>query len=188
MFLRFLQKKTAEKEGKVVAEGGKKIRIVSGVEKEACVSDDSNSEDEAMDIVKVIQEMESPVVEDKECFLKTPQKRKLLEHHNVKQAKRLDGSCDIQTDKNSETESETEMSECSVSASLPLSGFSSREYTVEEIKNFLDVTKNMRGVKIAEYFPDIKQFIEKVKVFRGKNSFTDQDVFRLKKILTKLNG
>ncbi len=49
-------------------------------------------------------------------------------------------------------------------------------------------TKNLRKVKIEDYFPDIMQFIEKIKTFRSENCFTDQEVYRLKKILTKLKS
>lgn len=70
----------------------------------------------------------------------------------------------------------------SESASLPLGGYPSRIYSVDDIKSFLKTMKNLRKVKIEEYFPDVMQF-----TFRSENCFTDQEVYRLKKILTKLN-
>lgn len=87
-----------------------------------------------------------------------------------------------------DTESESDISECSVTASLPQSGFSSRTYTVVDIKSFLKITKNVKTVKLEEYFPDIIQFIEKVKIFRSESCFTNQEVYRLKKIITKLSS
>lgn len=101
-----------------------------------------------------------------------------------KKAKRTDGIHMSQTD----TESESDMSECSVNVSLPQSGFFSRTYTVGDIKSFLKMTKNVKKVKLEEYFPDIVQFIEKVKFFRSESCFTNQEVYRLKKILTKLSS
>ncbi len=88
----------------------------------------------------------------------------------------------------SETESQSDFSECSVSCSLPQSDFSSRSNTVEDIKSFLKVTKNARKVRVDEYFPDVLQFIEKAKTLRNYGGFTIQEVYRLKKILAKLNA
>lgn len=41
---------------------------------------------------------------------------------------------------------------------------------------------------INEYFPDIKQFVEKTKCFMMEGSFTNKEVYRLKKIVRKLNS
>ncbi len=87
----------------------------------------------------------------------------------------------------SETESESDLSECSISCSLPQSDFPSRSYTVEDIKSFLKVTKNARKVRVDSYFPDVLQFIEKAKILRN-GGFTNQEVYRLKTILAKLNA
>ncbi len=59
---------------------------------------------------------------------------------------------------------------------------------VEDIKSFLKVTKNARKVRVEEYFPDVLQFIEKAKTLRNDGGFTNQEVYRLKKILAKLNA
>lgn len=56
------------------------------------------------------------------------------------------------------------------------------------LKLFLRATKNNRGVRINEYFPDIKQFVEKTKCFMVEGSFTNKEVYRLKKIVSKLNS
>lgn len=125
------------------------------------------------------------VIDSEDCAFKMPQKRRLKQRHDVgKQVKRID-DCDLsQTD----TESESDFSECSITCSLPQSGFSSRSYKVEDIKSFLKVTKNARKVRVDEYFPDVLQFIEKAKAFRSDGGFTNQEVYRLKKILAKLNA
>ncbi len=117
---------------------------------------------------------------------KTPQKRRLKQQHTGKQTKKSDNwDWDLSQ---SETESESDLSECSISCSLPQSDFPSRSYTVEDIKSFLKVTKNARKVKVDEYFPDVLQFIEKAKILRNDGGFTNQEVYRLKKILAKLNA
>lgn len=69
-----------------------------------------------------------------------------------------------------ETESDGEVSHHSLTGSLTRSVFSSKVYTADDIKHFLKVTKNVRRVKIEEFFPDISPFIDKVKVFRKGES------------------
>lgn len=62
-------------------------------------------------------------------------------------------------------------------------------YTLEKIRKFLQTTKGMKGVKVEDYFPDQELFINSARVLmkeKGANSFTDQEMFRLKKIVKKL--
>lgn len=57
---------------------------------------------------------------------------------------------------------------------------------MEEMKHFLQKTKNMKGVKVENYFPDKELFIESVRSNmknRGRGSFTTQEVYRLKKFV-----
>ncbi len=146
----------------IAASENEEVRISPGVEQiaeELGESDNSNGEKEEMVIEEENPEVEVPVLSDDGCCFKTPQKRKLVECH--KQGKRKDGFGLSQTD----TDSESHISECSFSARLPLGGFSSRIYTVDDIKSFLKTTKNLRKVKIEDYFPDIMQFIENIKTF-----------------------
>ncbi len=165
------------------------VRISPGIEQiaeELTLGESENSrpsaEKEGMVMEEENSEVEVPVLSDDGCCFKTPQKRKLVECH--RQGKRKDGVGLSQTD----TDSESDISECSFSASLPLGSFPSRIYSIDDIKSFLMTTKNLRKVKIEDYFPDIMQFIEKIKTFRSENCFTDQEVYRLKKILTKLKS
>lgn len=89
-----------------------------------------------------IEQNQCSLMDLDDCAFKTPQKRRLKQHHIGKQTKRMD-NCELsQTD----TESESDFSECRVSCSLPQSGFSSRVYTVDDIKSFLKITKNARKV------------------------------------------
>lgn len=119
-----------------------------------------------------------------DCTFKTPQKRRLEQRPSDEQAKR-GFSCDMsQTD----TESESDFSECSITCSLPQSGFSSRSYSADDIKSFLKETKNSRKVRVEQFFPDVIQFIDKVKIYRTEGCFSNQEVYRLKKILAKLNA
>lgn len=84
-----------------------------------------------------------------------------------------------------DSESDSESSDSSVI--LSQSEFSSRDYDVDDIKMFLKSTKNKRGVLVNEYFPDVGQFVEKTKCFMAEGRFSNKEVYRLKKIVRKLN-
>lgn len=45
---------------------------------------------------------------------------------------------------------------------------------------------NVRKVPIEQYFLDVIQFIDKVRIYRNEGCFSNQEVYRLKKILAKL--
>lgn len=120
--------------------------------------------------------------EQDECVFKTPQKRRMKQRHYSK-PKRMDKVDSSQTD----TESETDLSECNISFDQSQDELPNHSYNVDDIKLFLRVTKNARNVRITEYFPDLEQFAEKAKIFRSEGLFSDQEIYRLKKILTKVN-
>lgn len=145
--------------------------------------DDNSAESGKLNAMNMNVDVEGSVFELEDYLFKAPQKRKSKKRHISKQIKRTD----VQEVSHTETESDSEVSECSLTGNLPQSGFCSQVYNVEDIKHFLKVTKNGRRVKIEEFFP-VSQFIEKAKTFRSENHFTDQEVYRLKKILTRLNA
>ena len=66
------------------------------------------------------------------------------------------------------------------------------DYTFESIKRFLDKTKGHR-IQVGKYFPNLSTFIESVKHIglkknTGESSdsvFSDQEIFRLKKLIVK---
>ncbi len=86
-----------------------------------------------------------------------------------------------------DTESETDLSERSISFNQSQDELPNHSYNVDDIRLFLRVTKNARNVRITEYFPDLEQFVEKAKIFKSEGLFSDQEIYRLKKILTKVN-
>ena len=47
-------------------------------------------------------------------------------------------------------------SDCSVDCTLRTSGYTSQEYTVDDIKMFLKETKNARNIQIDNFFPDVE--------------------------------
>lgn len=85
------------------------------------------------------------------------------------------------------TESENELpNSCSTSSQQDQT---TAIYTFDAIRDFLKRTKNKQGVRVEEYFPDIMGFIDSVQCYRkdsGDKTFTDQEIARLKKFLTKL--
>lgn len=167
-----------DKENETLVESGE-IITTRTIESEEFNSVIDFDEQNAMNV-----DIEGSVLELEDYSFKTPQKRKLEKRNVCKPIKRLD----VREVSHTDTESDSEASECSITCSLPQGGFSSRVYSVDDIKQFLKVTKNVRRVKIEEFFPDILQFIEKAKTFRSENCFTDQEGYRLKKILTRLNA
>ncbi|KAL2096373.1 hypothetical protein ACEWY4_008521 [Coilia grayii] len=154
----------------------------------------ANAEAECMDssqdtdsaAIDALDNGDDPVIETGENVFKVPSQKRKQKAKSVKtrKAKKAEGLADVAA---SADESESECSDCSVTCSLPLSGYTSRSYTVEVIKTFLVNTKHARNVSIDDYFPDVEQFIEKTKQFMGEGSFTEQEGYRLKKMLTKLN-
>lgn len=67
-------------------------------------------------------------------------------------------------------------------------------YSFTRIQSFLQRTKGMRSVKVDDVFPDLKLFLDSVKLFMkntdhtGQSTFTDQEVFRLKKLMIKVRA
>lgn len=60
-------------------------------------------------------------------------------------------------------------------------------YGVSEIKLFLKITKNMKNVQVVDYFPDLENFTKVTRCFMRERKFTQKEVYRLKKFLTKVN-
>ncbi|TWW67346.1 hypothetical protein D4764_02G0003870 [Takifugu flavidus] len=61
------------------------------------------------------------------------------------------------------------------------------------IRPFLKNTKGMRSVQAGDYFPDLQLFQESVRHLMragslGEPSFTDQEIYRLKKLLQKVRS
>lgn len=65
-------------------------------------------------------------------------------------------------------------------------------YSFAKIQTFLQKTKGMRSVKVDEFFPDLSLFLSSVRFFMKntepttQSTFTDQEIFRLKKLMVKV--
>lgn len=105
------------------------------------------SNDNATDGAEVpLEDMETSVLaEGDKCFKIPSKKRKKKASQNNKEAERA--LIDL-----SDNESESDFSDCSISYSLRLSGYRTRNYRVEDIKKFLKDTKHSRKVRVDEFF------------------------------------
>lgn len=81
------------------------------------------------------------------------------------------------------------------SEGVPISqDLSQPAYSTAEIKKFLQETKGARNVKIENWFPDLKLFLESARVIlkssggNGEDDLTEQEVYRLKKVLIRVKN
>ena len=108
-------------------------------------------------------------------------KRKTKSDNRSKQAKK--GSVSRPRQQSDSSSSDVDSDEASVTEYTE-----SQEvlaYTAEKIRHFLQITKNTRGVKVGEHFPDEARFIASAALHmrqREKSGLTDQEVYRLRKI------
>lgn len=108
-----------------------------------------------------------------QAVFKTPLKRK--------KKGREEGSKQARKEQKNDTdniESESELSDSSTS-SCSQSEWKCDDYSADEIKKFLKVTKN----QIADFFPDLKRFVESTKSLMSEGCFLDKEVYRLKKFV-----
>ena len=65
-------------------------------------------------------------------------------------------------------------------------------YSFIRVQKFLQDTKGLRQVKVDNYFPDLQLFLDSVKVYMknteefGQPVFSDQEIYRLKKIVLRV--
>ncbi len=65
-------------------------------------------------------------------------------------------------------------------------------YSFAKIQTFLQKTKGMRSVKVDEFFPDLSLFLSSIRFFMKntepttQSTFTDQEIFSLKKLIVKV--
>ena len=126
-------------------------------------------------------------VEDEDGGKKAPfgLKRKTKSDNRSKQAKK--GSVSRPRQQSDSSSSDVDSDEASVT------GYTESQevlaYTAEKIRHFLQITKNTRGVKVGEHFPDEARFIASAALHmrqREKSGLTDQEVYRLRKMVLKV--
>lgn len=115
-------------------------------------------------------------METEQTSFKIPTKRKKPGDYQVVKAKKADVDEDGM-------ESGSESSDSSVSLSQV--DFQNT-YEADDIRLFLRATKNKRGVRVEQFFPDYRQFVDKARLFMSEGLFTNKEVYRLKKIVRKV--
>lgn len=154
-----------------------------------------NETDESQENVSAVAEsieaeesLDTEMVRD-EALFKTPStKRK-----RVKKSPKHKSTGQVTVDsanKNDDTESST-VEDSDVEATVSRNRKSEHQdvYTFGKIRAFLQKTKNMKNVQVEEYIPDRLLFIDSVATtMRGDSEehFTVQEMFRLKKFVSKL--
>lgn len=120
-----------------------------------------------------------------QAVFKTPLKRKKKDKvSESKQARKTENEKESDVD---DVGSESDFSDSGAS-SCSQNEWTCQDYDTEEIRKFLKLTKNLRGIQVADYFPDIKRFVENTRMFMSEGCFTNKEVYRLKKIVTKLQN
>lgn len=120
-------------------------------------------------------------METAQANFKVPLKRRKPGRTGIDRHAKKSDTSDLYDDSGSDSAS-SDSSVC-----LSQSDFSGH-YEVDDIKLFLRATKNKRGVCIKDFFPNTEQFVENTKAFMMEGSFTNKEVYRLKKIVRKLNS
>ncbi len=139
---------------------------------------------------------EESVMDDE--LLKLPVKRKQTETKDntvkTKKVSKTDSKCSQSEENTQSTQSvlqNTQESDCE-EENMQV-GRQSR-YSFLRIRTFLKETKGVRAVKVEDFFPDLQLFHDSVRFFMrnmdslGQPSFTDREIFRLKKLLLKVRA
>ena len=113
--------------------------------------------------------------------LKVPQlKRKISSSQGSAKAKKVTDS------EESVTKTSKPASECDSDSSDD----GDIEFSVENIREFLRKTKNKKNVKVGDHFSDSQLFAESARqqMSSGEGGFTDQEMFRLRKFVSKIRA
>ncbi len=128
--------------------------------------------------VENVREDDVSEMEAENKMFKVPTKRKNVE--SISSAKCYKKREAFEDQKESESESEMSDSSTVMSQTEGEASDISRSYEVDDIKRFLNTTKNKRGVIVKEYFPDLKQFHDKAKSLMAEGCLSNKEVYRLK--------
>ena len=138
-----------------------------------------------------VREQESEVdMEGEEETLKVPHlKRKTRSSNGSSKAKKGAGKKGGRGAAGSESNMETDSADSESSDFRAGSQRNVRSYSVGKIKGFLQKTKNMKGLKIEDYFSDKEQLSNSARLHmssKGRGGFSDQEIYRLKKIVQRV--
>ncbi|MGL5904154.1 MAG: hypothetical protein ACRCZO_15845, partial [Cetobacterium sp.] len=118
---------------------------------------------------------------DSQSF-KVPLKRKMKSDGSLKMVKKV-GTNELSNGEDDESDEDSSDS----SSAFSQSEFHIRGYDVQNIKQFLRITKNKRNVNVENYFPNTQLFVERSRSLMSEGCFTDREVYRLKKIVRRVS-
>ncbi|ROL48617.1 hypothetical protein DPX16_12233 [Anabarilius grahami] len=144
--------------------------------------------------------VDEPIVAGGVRDSKYPEKQSELENLQSQSSSLLQGEIDLlsqRTDDLSENDSECDCAdtgeEYDVNSQLNSVGnyltsqLKPPFYTVQQLSNFLDATKNQRKPKLEKYFPDLELFVESGAIAMRKATLEELDQpkrYRLKKLVS----
>lgn len=152
------------------------------------LKEDSNVGQTATRVAESVLSNEDEVLMDVNVSKLSTKRKKTENKSNVDQVIKISKMVEMSSSQSDDGLMNTQESNCSENTQFDVK----TAYSLNKIQSFLQTTKGMRSVKVEDYFSDLKLFLESVKYFTkntegpDQSTFTDQEVFRLKKIALKV--
>lgn len=133
---------------------------------------------------------EENVVCDKDLAKQSSKRKELDNKTNADQASKVSKLILAHGSQSEESSMDTQESVCEFGADTQVDAESVYPFT--RLRSFLQDTKGMRSVRVDDFFPDLKMFLDSVKLFMkntdrsDQSTFSDQEVYRLKKLMVKV--
>lgn len=135
---------------------------------------------------------EENVVSDKDLAKQSIKRKELDNTMNADQASKVSKLALVHGSQSEESSMDTQESVCEFSADTQVDAESVYPFT--KLRSFLQDTKGMRSVRVDDFFPDLKMFLDSVKLFMkntdrsDQSTFSDQEIYRLKKLMLKVRS
>ncbi len=135
---------------------------------------------------------EENVVCDKDLAKQSIKRKELDNMKDTDQASKVSKLTLAHGSQSEESSMDTQESVCESGADTQVDGES--VYPFIKLRLFLQDTKGMRSVRVDEFFPDLRMFLDSAKLFMkntdrsDQSSFSDQEMYRLKKLVLKVRS
>lgn len=135
---------------------------------------------------------EENVVCDSELAKQSIKRKELDNTKNAEQASKVSKLTLAHGSQSEEKSMDSQESVCEFSADTQVEADS--VYSFTRLRSFLQDTKGMRSVRVDDFFPDLKLFLDSVKLCMkntdrtDQSIFSDQEVYRLKKLMLKVRS
>ncbi|XP_023188789.1 uncharacterized protein LOC111610513 [Xiphophorus maculatus] len=139
----------------------------------------------------VVEKEKGLTDDEREVEASAPIKRRSKRKNVVAAAQASKQACKLTADKKDGSDSSDAESWFSDTSDVSVTQSSTKEprYPVEAFRIFLRQTKGLKGVKLESYFPNLRMFYFSARYHirnRELSGFADTEVFRLKKIMSKV--